>query len=541
MNRPTEQLIRDFLNRLSLAAKTRLEPGDRQGLLDHTRARIDSECGGITNPSAAQVRRTLAGLGDPMALVEKERSRVAVRKAWDERAASRGRPDVGSAAGQAPAAEGQPEKQPEKQESRFGSRASGSLRQVWPPPASPVRAQRSLMPPVILPSATANLQVSAVRPVTVASQPVSTALPVSASPPRPAALPVSASRPIPAGQPVPVGSLAPAAGSPTGANRAASAAVPVAVDSPTAKTPPAPAVPCEPGNPVVLASAAAADDAPDGAKPARPTSPTEPRGLPPARGGVPRPRGVPPVGNASASGAEPAPPGGAGRGAGGSSGSNGLSSRPPAPRRAPESAGPPSVQPGRAGAAGSDKPDQEPGQQRRPEAPTGGQPDGDVPGVEFSIDPVDFEVVPSRVAEVGDALVRWLRRFGKALLTIALRDRLEAVSLLLLGIGGAFYPPIWLVGAAVAVASRKWDLRDKWIGLVLPVLVVILGATLTVTFGSQQTSYKSYLVEGWVAASRLSRAAAVLGAIYLLWRVYKYGGSKSRRLPPWSPQRKPGR
>jgi hypothetical protein len=470
---PTEQLIRDYLNRLSLAAKIRLEPGDRQGLLDHTRARIDAECGGITNPSAARVRRTLAGLGDPMALVEMERSRAAARKARDQRAAPRGTPDVGPPAGKDPAAESQPAK---KQESRFESRASGSLRQVWPPPASPVRAQRSLMPPVILPPvilplATANVQVSAVRPATAA-------------------------------------------------------------------TPPAPAVPCEPGNPLVLASAAAADDAPDGAKPARPTSPTEPRGLPPAKG-VPRPRGVPPGGNASASGAEPAPPGGAGRGSGSNSGSNGLSSRPPAPRPAPESAVPPSAQPARAGAAGSDKPDQEPGQQRRSDAASGGQPDGDVPGVELSIDPVEFET--NRMADVGDALVRRLRGFGKALLTIALRDRLEAISLLLLGIGGAFYPPIWLIGAAVAVASRKWDLRDKWIGLVLPVLVVILGATLTVTFGTQQTSYMSYLVEGWVAASRLSRVAAVLGAIYLLWRVYKYGGRRSRRLPPWSPQRKPGR
>jgi len=29
--------------------------------LDQTRARIDAECGGIAKPTAAQVRRTLAG------------------------------------------------------------------------------------------------------------------------------------------------------------------------------------------------------------------------------------------------------------------------------------------------------------------------------------------------------------------------------------------------------------------------------------------------------------------------------------------------
>jgi len=179
------------------------------------------------------------------------------------------------------------------------------------------------------------------------------------------------------------------------------------------------------------------------------------------------------------------------------------------------------------------EPDREPGAASRN--------DEDVPGVEFSIDQTEVEVRPSRLAGAADAAWRGLQRVGSALLTIARRDRREAISLILLGIGGPIYPAIWLIGASIAVTSRKWDLRDKWLGLALPVLVVMLGTALEITFGAHLSGYWPYFVEAWLAAGRLSRVAAVLGALYLLWRVHKYGGSRTRRLPPWSPQRKPGR
>ena len=130
---------------------------------------------------------------------------------------------------------------------------------------------------------------------------------------------------------------------------------------------------------------------------------------------------------------------------------------------------------------------------------------------------------------------------GAALLAIAQRDRLEALAIVLLGIGGAIYQPIWLIGAFVAMASKKWDMRDKWLGLALPVLAVLIGTALAITLGARLSGYRPYLVEAWVAAGRLSRIAAVLSALYLLWRVHKYQGSPTRRVPPWSPQRKPGR
>src|SRR5262249_57476468 len=112
-----------------------------------------------------------------------------------------------------------------------------------------------------------------------------------------------------------------------------------------------------------------------------------------------------------------------------------------------------------------------------------------------------------------------------------------------LGVGGggwgdAKYPPIWLIGALIVVISRKWDLRDKWLGLSMPVVVVIFGATLTIVLGGQHTSLGSYAFEAWLAASRLSRIGAVLSAMYLLWRLYK--GPREPRQPPWTVPRRPG-
>jgi hypothetical protein len=500
MNRPTEQLIRDYLNRLSLAAKTRLEPGDRQALLDHTRARIDAGCGGAAHPTADQVRRTLAGLGDPIALVENERSRIAARKAWDEDGTTT-RQDAGSR---------------HRGDAAAASRSNRSGRQVWPPPATPVIARQPFLPPVIIPPATANAQVPSARAATTTSSPA----------PPPAFLVSPAVLPGQPGEPV-VASGAVQRAEAISVRNAAWAGPPVSPSE----------VPQNPTSANGSAQAAnpSSEEPSDRPGPARPTSPTAPRGLPPLRG-VPAPRGVPAANEPPASSGEPAPPGGAGRGAGGSAGSNGLSSRPPAQRPAPESTGSgPRSSPRAAGAAaGPGKPEPEAEAEAEPRAASDA--DEDQPAIEFSIDPADVEVLPSRLAVVGDAAVRQLKRLGSVLLTIALRDRLETASLLLLGIGGAIYPPVWLIGAVIAVSSRKWDLRDKWLGLVLPVVAVVIGAALEVTFGAHFTAYHLYLVEAWVAASRLSRVAAILCALYLLWRLHKHGGSRTRRLPPWISQ-----
>jgi len=153
-------------------------------------------------------------------------------------------------------------------------------------------------------------------------------------------------------------------------------------------------------------------------------------------------------------------------------------------------------------------------------------------------EPVVYEQAgPSWLSQRAGAAAGGLARFGSALAGVAVRDPLETMAVLVLGIGGAIYQPVWLVGALIAVVSRKWDLRDKWFGLAGPVVVVIVGATLTVVLGGQQTSFGSYAFEAWLALGRLSRIAAVLSASYLLWRVYK--GPREPREPPWSMPRRP--
>ncbi|MGN6676939.1 MAG: hypothetical protein ACTHKL_04065 [Streptosporangiaceae bacterium] len=524
MNPPAEQLIRDYLNRLSLAAKAGLEPADRQALLDHTRARIDAECGGITNPTAAQVRRTLAGLGDPIALVGTERSRVAARKAWDKDAAS-------DPAKLPESSQPVDAVQPRAKEAAAGSRASGSQRQVWPPPVTPAIAQRLPTPPVILPPATANAQGSAVRLTTTI-------------PPAPAGPPVLAGSQLPAGFAAPASQAS--AGRPLSAGESAPMQPVSASHGPWAGPP------VSPGQVSGDQEASAADDsssaASDSARtspgtgdsasrpgPARPASPPSPGGQPPATG-TNSSRGVPARVTPAASGSEPAPSGGAGRREGSCARSNGISprQRPPWPASENESAVNEAARPtAERGAFAADQP---------PVTAAGSKAnDQDLPGVEFSIDPSELEVLPSRLAVIGGAIGRRLRRVGAALLIIAQRDRLEAIAILLLGVGGAIYQPVWLIGVFVAIASKKWDLRDKWLGLALPVLAVIIGTALEITLGARLPGYRPYLVEAWVAAGRLSRIAAVLSALYLLWRVHKYQGSPTRRLPPWTPQRKPGR
>jgi len=114
MNPPTEQLVRDYLNRLSVAARGRLGRSDRQALLDQTRARIEVAVGSLRDATAVQVRRALATLGDPVALVENERARLAGRKngagtqVWPTRGASGSASGSGSADGQVPPAAAEP-------------------------------------------------------------------------------------------------------------------------------------------------------------------------------------------------------------------------------------------------------------------------------------------------------------------------------------------------------------------------------------------------------------------------------------------------
>jgi len=102
----------------------------------------------------------------------------------------------------------------------------------------------------------------------------------------------------------------------------------------------------------------------------------------------------------------------------------------------------------------------------------------------------------------------------------------------LMGFGGLIYPPVWLLGAAVALLSKRWDFRDRWVGLAGPVFLVIAGTGILVALGGNHSSIGPYVHEAWTSAVWLSRAGAVLGAAYLTWRVQR--GRREPPVPPWN-------
>jgi hypothetical protein len=135
------------------------------------------------------------------------------------------------------------------------------------------------------------------------------------------------------------------------------------------------------------------------------------------------------------------------------------------------------------------------------------------------------------------AIQQQLRRALAAVAAWYRRQPLEASAVVLLGLGGAIYPPVWLLGAAVALASRAWDGRDKWLGLALPVLLTIVAAFLGITV-SGHVSLGHGLHEGWAFGVAGSRVAAVLSAAYLCWR--SVHGRRPPGVPPWNRPHKVG-
>ena len=368
MNPPTEQLIRDYLNRLSVAARGRLGLSERQSLLDRTRARLEAECGGINGASAVQVRKTLADLGDPIALVELEVGQAARRagsaKTWyktsvagngnREMAAKQAHADEavkGSEIGEDLLVTGGPSG-PEP------GRGGGSIRSLLAGFAASQRRRRGNR---------------------AASKPVAEA--------RSGGGGASGREPRKRG-------LIPAPRRPTASENIAS--------------------------PDLLA-------------------PPEPRGQ--------------------------------------------SSSRGPGPDRG-----------------------------QRGGAPAAGQ--------------------PSRLTGSTSADTGWLGRLTRGAAATTRTNTLEVLAILLLGVGGATYPPIWLVGVALALPSKKWDVRDKFLGITLPVFLLIIGAVLIIVLGGQHDTLSAYAYETWLGAGRLSRVLAAAGALYLAWGLRR--GRRNPKQPPWN-------
>jgi hypothetical protein len=115
------------------------------------------------------------------------------------------------------------------------------------------------------------------------------------------------------------------------------------------------------------------------------------------------------------------------------------------------------------------------------------------------------------------------------------QHKLEAVAVVLLGVGGAVFPPVWLLGAGLALASRLWDSRDKRAGLSAPVLLTVIAAAVGLVVGSHQ-SLGHGMHDCWVYAVDASRITALLSGCYLARRAVR--GRRPPAVPPWSKPRR---
>jgi hypothetical protein len=415
----SEQLIRDYLNRLSVAARD-LTPDDRRALLERTRGLIEQKADLARRPSTMDVARVLARLGDPARLVEQERRRLGAQGGSPRSAAP--------ATSAAPAAPGR-----QRFLARALGREHGRLRGPslgWPlPPDSrgdtPVARPNGAASGTHQPEAPTESEGrdAAATNAGPASVPEAHAEP-SPSAPRPLApSPSPAAAPAPADAPAGINRQA-------GADRSAGAGpdgTPAVTSPPTANG---------------TAHAAAALPVAEPLQPERPPAP-------PAESAA-----VGRTGSAdeSATAADAAAPG-SGRDAGGG---------------------------------------------RRWRDPRAASPRG----------PLNRQV---------SRLLAWARK-----------RPLEAAAIVVMGIGGPIFPPVFLIGATLALASELWDGRDKWVGLALPIVLTVTGLAVGVAAGGRA----HWMHESWVYLDVVSRVAPALGAGYLAWRCHRPRRPSS--VPPFS-------
>ena len=112
---------------------------------------------------------------------------------------------------------------------------------------------------------------------------------------------------------------------------------------------------------------------------------------------------------------------------------------------------------------------------------------------------------------------------------LARKHPLEAVAVVLLGVGGLILPSLLADRGLVALRSRRWDARDKWIALAGPPLVTF--AVLVIRAATSPGNFFSAFFQAAQHDVGLSiRAGCVLCAAYLIWRL-----RRGPRLGPFRP------
>jgi hypothetical protein len=430
MRPPAEQVVRDYLSRLTVAARA-LPPEDRQAFLARYQNLVERQSGVRDMADPADVMRALSGIGEPEALVERERARLEAQRKEREAAASKvslWKPTPRAKGGRnGSAGGGQPRTGPRSIENlvrKDGRPVTGEIKVTtrpissrWRPgePLKPKKSRRGRVPPPPPDS--------------------------SREPDRGAA----ADTGPPAEQP-PAG---PQAAAPHGAGPQVPEQRAAGASSGTVSS--------------ALAAAGGAAAAPGAAGAAAPGTPGPPASATPAPAGTadtPTPAGT---------AATPTPAG--------------TSATPAPTRRLPRPV--------------------------RPRLPRRLQP-GDL-----------TRDMARRAAETGR------------------QHRRETICVVMLALGGLILPfplweigfLLWLAGALIAATSKLWSLPDKWIGLVGPLALVIIGTAVAVSLGGARSTGSAYLNEALTTAMYLFTIGALLGAAYLAWRIYR--GRRPGSIPPW--------
>jgi hypothetical protein len=456
-----QQMIREYLGRVSVAATKVLPKGDRLLFVGRTRAALEAKVGPLASADADAVLNALTTMGDPDELAQRERERL-------YSARRRG-------AAAAPPTLWKPSK-----ESRRG--AAGSRRGAAPPPAREQGQPQGRRRPRPWPH----------RGLTGPDepQPAETASPLP--PPEPAPPELASPEPAPA--------------------------VPRQADSPEVMSPPGKASP-------------SAEVSPPPETPAPPEAPEAPQGE------VPRPRMPPEQAIEEGWPAEPATtePAAAGNSSAASlpvpdlAGLDAGAPEPDAPE--PDAPGAESAGAGPPGSGGPEQNGTPPGWLRpgRPTPEPGeAKPLSIVPGMSESGEPEDDPVAGR------GSLAGWRSPVVAVLAeawALARKHPLEAVAVVLLGLGGLILPfPFWLIGGLVALRSRRWDARDKWVALAGPPLVTFL-VLLIRAVTSQGNFFSAFYHASGHDVGLSIRVGCVLCAGYLIWRLRR--GPRLRTLPPW--------
>jgi hypothetical protein len=119
------------------------------------------------------------------------------------------------------------------------------------------------------------------------------------------------------------------------------------------------------------------------------------------------------------------------------------------------------------------------------------------------------------------------------------QHRLEVIAVALLALGALIFPfpvwllgcLIWLLGAGVALPLKLWSPLDKFLSLVGPLVLVIVGTVIAVSIGGARQNAAAYGHEALAEAADLFRVGALLGALYLAWRIQR--GRRAPAVPPW--------